>query len=217
MEYLDFCGEQFGEQILRCRDAHIDAGIYQAHPCTRRIPLEPHYRLLVEGIYGTCCHPRSEHHPQDRSSIVDLVVAALISLFIAQFLLWDHVRKERDQLRRYNVAQATLNQLAEFRGQLVEMQNENVTDVSEFGAWRQRYSDLRERIRQYIEANISNAEARLYETLGNYDVIVIAGKGYVSDEHINFTSRVIRDHKWLDKAIQDYGRQRFRPGLTSEE
>ena len=110
-----------------------------------------------------------------------------------------------------------LNQLAEFRGQLVEMQNENVTDVSEFGAWRQRYSDLRERIRQYIEANISNAEARLYETLGNYDVIVIAGKGYVSDEHINFTSRVIRDHKWLDKAIQDYGRQRFRPGLTSEE
>jgi hypothetical protein len=137
------------------------------------------------------------------------------SIAIAQFLAWNAVRKERDQLRRYDIAQGTLTRLSEFRGALVGMQNEQITTEAEFGGWRQRYSDLRVEIMDFIRDNVSPAEANLFETLGDYEPVGIAGKPYVSMNHFDITARVIRDRRWLDKAVQDYGRQRFRPELSA--
>jgi hypothetical protein len=141
----------------------------------------------------------------------------LSGLFVAQFLAWNSVRKERDLLRRYDVAQGTLKKLSEFRGKLIDMQNDPVATEEALGAWKERYSNLRREILDSITAEVSPAEADLFETLGNYAPIAITGKHYVNDSHFDFTSRIIRDHNWLAKAVEDYGRQRFRPQLFSNE
>jgi hypothetical protein len=98
------------------------------------------------------------------------------SIPIAQFLAWNAVRKERDQLRRYDIAQTTLTRLSEFRGRLIGMQNEAISSEAEFGAWKQRYSDLRKEIMDFIDTKIAPAEAKLFETLGDYAPIGITGK-----------------------------------------
>jgi hypothetical protein len=54
-------------------------------------------------------------------------VTALSGVLISQFLAWDSMRKERNQLRRYDITQGTLAQLSEFRGQLIAMQNETLS------------------------------------------------------------------------------------------
>ena len=97
------------------------------------------------------------------------------------------------------------------------MQNEGTSTEAEFGAWKQRYSYLRKEIMDFIEAKVSPAEAKLFETLGDYAPIGISGKQYVSMDHFDITARVIRDHRWLARAVQDDGRQRFRPALFPEE
>ena len=35
-------------------------------------------------------------------------------------------------------------------------------------------------------------------------------------EHFDITARIIRDRRWLEKMVQDYSRQRFRPELAAE-
>ena len=146
------------------------------------------------------------------------VAVIILGVFIAQFLAWNDMRKERDRLHRYDVAQTTLTKLSVFRNDLISIQNEKLTSETELGAWRQRYFDKRNEIINYLSQNVSQAEANLFERLGNYLSVVIMEKNYVNQhEHVNLTAQVIRDHHWLERAIQDYSRKKFRPESEDHE
>ena len=131
----------------------------------------------------------------------------------AQFFAWRDMRRERDQLRQYDISQAVLEELADKRNTLIGLQNEEVLTETNYGGWKQRYDDLRADIIRYIEENLSSAEAKLFERIGIFQNFLIPGKNYVNDEHIQSVSRVIRDHQWISKIIQDYSRHKQRDAL----
>lgn len=143
-------------------------------------------------------------------------ILGFAAIFGAQFRVYHGVRKERDAIRRYNIKQDKLEQLSLFRNDFVSFQNDKMNSEVEFGSWKQRYEDKRKEVIVYIAENLTPAEANIFERIGDYATVLITGKKYISVEHFNLVAQTIRDHRWLDKAIQDYGRQRFRPEVEQE-
>ncbi len=55
------------------------------------------------------------------------------------------------------------------------------------------------------------------KTIGDFQPLILSGRKYLNMDHTDWIGRIIRDHRWLDKLAQDYGRQRFRPEIESAE
>ena len=120
------------------------------------------------------------------------------------------MRRERDQVRRYDVSQGVLTELSKYRKVLVDLQNEALSSETDLGGWKQRYDDLRKQIVQYMADNISDAESHAFETIGVFQNFQIAEKNYVDIQHIQTVSMVVRDHQWITRMIMDYSRQKQR-------
>ena len=142
--------------------------------------------------------------------------ALLLGLHVAQFLAWRDVRNERNQLRRYNITQDVLSKIPDFRNEIVGFQNENPPDEMAVGVLQERYHNKRTQIISFLRESLTPTEAKLFETFGDYEVIALSRKSYLSMDHLNMVSQMIRDYRWLEKLAQDYSRQRFRPELIGQ-
>jgi hypothetical protein len=128
------------------------------------------------------------------------------SLFYGQFRAYYIVRKERDELRTFNITQESLKKAATYRQELVTLQNEEIAGETELGTWIQRYDDKRREIVDFLEKNFSPAEASLFERLGNFQIITLGGE--LNVEHLKRKSRIVRDYEWLENLTIDYGRKK---------
>jgi|GEM_PF-4290589 len=77
--------------------------------------------------------------------IPDWLWMALIigGIFVAQFLAWHKLRLDRDRLKQFNVNQDVLEQLAEYRAQLISHQNERIDNETELGKWIEKFTSLK--------------------------------------------------------------------------
>ena len=144
------------------------------------------------------------------------ITIVFVCLSVAQFLAYTDVRTERDRLRRYDITQATLTQISEFRQTLIQMQNEEISSAEFLGSWRQRYEDIRKEIVNNISTNISQTEANSFQTLGLFGEVEIQDQPPFNEIHKHWRSRIVRDHFWLDSLVRDYGRRRGRPEASAE-
>jgi len=139
-------------------------------------------------------------------------LVALLGVFIAQFLAWNDMRKERDRLTRFQVTQAALVKVAEFRHTQIHMQNEPLPTDEVLGAWWQRYTTLRNEIISFLKINFSEAESLSFSMIGTFEMVFLPLDGDKPDYvRVQRRSWIIRDHKWLDELVKDYSRQRYRP------
>jgi hypothetical protein len=140
-----------------------------------------------------------------------------ISVFIAQFMLWIEVRNERDALRKYNVTQDALKQIAEYRHQGITFQNEKIKTEEEHGDWWARYKILRKEMIGFISENFSPTESQLFDRLGIFDFFILPGDPEeMTYKYLQRRSWIIRDHKWLDDLAKDYGRKRHRAEIEDD-
>ncbi len=133
---------------------------------------------------------------------------------IAQFLAFRDMRKERDaeraekeKLRKYDVAQDALNQLAEFRTELIAYQNTEIADETRLGVWMEQYKSLREQIVAHIRQRINPSEAETFENIGIFSLVRLESPPGLNETHHNCRSRVIRDHQGLTSLILAYSRK----------
>jgi|APSaa5957512535_1039671.scaffolds.fasta_scaffold14645_3 hypothetical protein len=129
-----------------------------------------------------------------------------VSAFYGQFRAFRKVRKERDQLRKFNVTQQALEQVATFRQELVSLQNETIQSEQELGSWLQRFKDFRESIVAYIGEEFSPAEASLFERVGSFDLLTLGND--FDFKHMKMKSQIVRDYKWIEALAIDYGRKK---------
>lgn len=132
-------------------------------------------------------------------------------IFIAQFLAWLDIKRDKDKLKKHNITQDALAKVASYRNELIRHQNKELKNEIELGKWISEYENKRNEIIDYLRKNITQAESDLFHSLGIFSTIVIQGKNYVNGEHINYCSRVIRDHRWLTTLVIDYSRNKERP------
>lgn len=140
-----------------------------------------------------------------------------VAIHWGQLLAWCVMKRERDTLRKYNVSQASLDKLAQYRDELISMQNEHIKTEMDLGSWTERYRVLRDEIIQYVSVNISPAESKLFTCLGLFAIYHIPNPAALNDEHIKQRSMIARDYFWLDKCVQDYSRRKLRPDESSQD
>jgi hypothetical protein len=133
------------------------------------------------------------------------------AVHMGQFLAWLDVKRERDAMRKYDIAQSVLKRVADYRQELVTMQNDRITTDIEVGAWIERYKQLRNNVVLYLRDNLSPAESSLFETLGLFATYNLQNPEAVNEQHTHWRSRCIRDWLWLDECAKDYGRRKLRP------
>lgn len=145
--------------------------------------------------------------------------AVFIGLSIAQFLAWRDMKRERDGLRRYDVAQQTLSKLAEQRDKLISHQNQRLTSGTDLGAWKEQYKNIRNEIGNILSSDVSNPEYRAFDHIGLFSQYAAPLIESLSEDenaqYIHWRSRIARDHKWLERFIFDYGRYRYRADLSA--
>ena len=140
-----------------------------------------------------------------------------VAIHGGQLLAWCEMKRERDALRKYNVSQASLDKLAQYRDQLISMQNEDIKTEVDLGSWKERYRGLRDEITQYISVNISPAEAKLFTGLGLFAIYHITNQAALNDQHIKQRSMIARDYFWLERCVKDYSRRKLRPNESSQD
>lgn len=133
------------------------------------------------------------------------------ALHWGQFLAWLDAKRERDVLRKYNISREALDRLADYRNQLVTIQNAHINSQVELGTWIAGYQTLRSEIVNYLSRNLSPAESKLFERLGLYAIYHIPNPPALDDNHTNWRSRVVRDHFWLAECVRDHARRKLRP------
>ncbi len=127
-----------------------------------------------------------------------------------QFLAWRDAKRERDALRKYDINQSTLERLAEYRQQLISLQNESLQTDMDVGGWIERYKKLREDIIEFLKGNVSPAESSLFARLGLVTTRNVQKPPPVNADHVHWRSRCIRDWLWIEECTKDYGRRRLR-------
>lgn len=144
-------------------------------------------------------------------------VILFTGLSIAQFLAWRDMKRHRDSLKRYNVNQSILSELASLRDRLISHQNVPINDGTELGQWIEQFKGIRNEVDSVLK-KVSDAEYRGYNHIGIFPLYAPPPSVQLSDkeyqQYANWRSRVIRDHKWLEKFIHDYSRNRFRADLA---
>ncbi len=142
------------------------------------------------------------------------IAIIFIGFGIAQFLAFRDMRKERDaeraekeKLRKYDVAQDALNQLAEFRTELISYQNKPIANEVQLGEWMGQYNSLRGQIVEHIRQHISPSEAQTFESIGIFSLVKLESPPGLNETHDSCRSRVIRDHRWLTSLILAYSRK----------
>lgn len=136
-------------------------------------------------------------------------IVIFLGISMSQFLAWLDIKRERDDLRRYDVTRETLKQVADYRHEQISFQNDEVKDDEAEGAWWTRYQAKRKEIIEFISSNFSPAEASLFESMGMIDIVFLPGDREHDFRYIHRRSMIVRDHRWLDELVKDYGRRRY--------
>lgn len=147
------------------------------------------------------------------------VAIIFIGLFIAQFLAWRDIKRERDLLRKYDVSQQTLSDLANLRDRLISHQNTNITSGTELGQWIEQFLSIRREVNAILQERVSYAEHRAYDHIGLFVLYEVPPTGNLTEhehrQYVHWRSRIGRDHKWIEKFIHDYSRYRMRADLEA--
>lgn len=142
-----------------------------------------------------------------------------VGLSVAQFLAWRDMRQERDILRRYDVAQQILSELADQRDGLISHQNIRPSSGTDLGAWIEQYKNIRNGIRDILSSRVSHAESRAFDHIGLFSEYAAPLIKSLSNnemaKYLHWRSRIARDHKWLEQFVLDYGRYRYRADLSA--
>ena len=137
---------------------------------------------------------------------------ALTIIFFVPYRLYvvakESEKKAIDRLKKYEVVQDTLYKLSQYRDEVIKFQNRPAIDTAGFEAWIHEFDELREKIIDTIDKEISPAEAGIFRTICLFEMHQTkrpAGLSNLQHELIdNYRSRSIRDHKWLTSLIISY-------------
>lgn len=136
------------------------------------------------------------------------------SVFVAQFLTWNDMRKQRNEWRQQKLTHDKIDKLKEFRRQLIDLQNQlgPKQDRAEFGRWEERHENIRASVKEYLKKEFNETEEYLFNDIGLFDVKVLFGEDLAKMEldYLKRRSIIGRDHQWLETMMIDYLRDRRR-------
>lgn len=170
-------------------------------------------KIVAETIFGSFVMPSWIYY-----------VAAAICVFLAQFLAWLDMKKERDTLRAFNVTEDVLKKIGEYRSELIAHQNKPIKTEEELGQWKEQFLTLKKEISEHIGKNVSEAEKKLFDRYGRFTKHIFGDELQIEMEieingkkqkvktshptHVQYKSMIVRDYEFLYELVKDYARQR---------
>lgn len=137
-----------------------------------------------------------------------LIVA---SVFVAQFLTWNRMRKDRDKHKKADIDNNILAKIEEMRKEVVVLLNEPTKNDAELAVLRHKYEEWRKKTRDYVSKHITNAEAGIFYTMGTFTWMGMPTTE--NFEELKARSMMAHDQAHLKQLISDYSRAKPRDEL----